>query len=500
MSASKWKPLMAAVLFAGGCTAVDVPGDYVQTDREAALYPEYAGVTIPCNMAPLHFRIDEDADAYRTRLSCKSREWVGEGPKVCPGTADWRRLMDRAAGDSVCVEIYVCQRGEWQRLRPFYWHVSADTIDTWLSYRLIAPSYVAYEDLTICQRNLTGYDQEVIYGNMLLSGDGTGQCINCHAYQNGAPGKMQFHARGAYGGTVIAVDGRLKKVDLKNEAVVSGAVYPAWHPVHNYIAYSVNETGQMFHTRDAMKVEVQDAASDLVLYDVDRNELTGIRGDSTEMEVFPAWSADGKYLYYASAHYERQDTAVDYKYELAVRYREVKYNLYRRSFDAGTGCFGDPELVFDAAALGKSATLPRVSPDGRFLLFTLGGFGVFHIWHSDADLWLMDLQTAEARPLTEVNSPDVESYHTWSSSGRWIVFSSRRNDGSYTRPFFAHVDERGCVSKPFELPQDNPDCHRQLLRSYNIPEFMTAPVTVSPQGFAEVLRKVPEQAEWKGWQ
>jgi tricorn protease-like protein len=113
---------------------------------------------------------------------------------------------------------------------------------------------------------------------------------------------------------------------------------------------------------------------------------------------------------------------------------------------------------------------------------------VFHIWHHDADLWLMDLENGEVRNIEEINSPDTESYHSWSSNGRWVVFSSRRDDGTYTRPFFAHIDKDGHWAKPFELPQADPDYHRQFMKCYNIPEFMKGPVTIKPQDFADVLK------------
>ena len=121
-------------------------------------------------------------------------------------------------------------------------------------------------------------------------------------------------------------------------------------------------------------------------------------------------------------------------------------------------------------------------------MFTLGRYGVFHIWHHEADLWLLDLQSGEARAMSEINSKDTESYHTWSSNGRWVVFSSRRDDGGYTRPFIAHIDGNGKGSKPFELPQEDPDYHRQFVKSYNIPEFMRGPVKTTPQEFARVLK------------
>jgi hypothetical protein len=88
-----------------------------------------------------------------------------------------------------------------------------------------------------------------------------------------------------------------------------------------------------------------------------------------------------------------------------------------------------------------------------------------------------------------INSDDTESYHSWSSNGRWMVVSSRREDGNYTRPFFAHVDEQGRCTKPFVLPQADPEFHRLFMKSYNIPEFMCGPVKYSPQDFAKILRK-----------
>lgn len=102
----------------------------------------------------------------------------------------------------------------------------------------------------------------------------------------------------------------------------------------------------------------------------------------------------------------------------------------------------------------------------------------------------MDLKNdGEAKPVDALNSNNTESYHSWSSNGRWVVFSSRRNDGVFTRPFIGHVDANGVASKPFELPSENPDYHRQMLKSYNVPELMLGPVKYSPQDFADVLKK-----------
>ena len=470
-----------------GCTGPSVPEAFTESDRLPKIYPDYTDVTVPVNIAPLTFQLDEAADEMVARYAVGDEELVF-ADKAQPDMDDWRMLTEKAKGGAITVDVYTRKSDQWTHYKPFSIFVSPDSIDSYLSYRLIFPSFVSYEALTISQRCLENYDESVIYDNMLCTFEKDGQCINCHHYQQYNPKRMLFHARQNNGGTVIAYDGKIQKVNMKNDSILSAGVYPAWHPWLNLIVYSTNKTLQSFHTVDHNKIEVYDTQSDLIAFNVEKGEVTNLENDSTEFEVFPAWSPDGKTLYYCSAHFERQDTTRSIVSEIVVRSKELKYNIYKKSFDPETMVFGPRELVFSADSLGKSATLPRISPDGRYLMFALAEFGVFHIWHHDADLWTLDLQTGEARAVEEINSPDTESYHSWSSNGRWVVFSSRRDDGTYTRPFFAHLDQEGHWSKPFELPQADPDYHRQFMRCYNIPELMKGPVTIKPQEFADVLK------------
>ena len=472
-----------------------IPKTFSESKELPPIYPDYTNVTVPINIAPLTFEVDGKADGIVARLTAGEEELVCGGTKVQPDADDWKRLTEYAKGKAIKVEVYIQANDQWTRFKPFNIHVSPDSINPYISYRLIAPSYVIYKDLTISQRCIENYDESVVYDNMLCTEPAKGQCINCHNYQQYNPNRLQFHARQHQGGTVIAYDGKVKKINMSNDSILSAGVYPTWHPWLPLIVYSTNKTVQTFHITDPDKIEVYDTESDLIAYDVERNEVTNIENDPTEFECFPFWAPDGKTLYYCSAHFEYQDT-IDHGIELIRRFGEVKYNLYKKSFDPQTMQFGPRELVFDAEAMDKSATLPRVSPDGRFLMFTLGKYGVFHIWHRDADLWMMDLTTGQARNMKEINSPDVESYHSWSSNGRWVVFSSRRYDGNYTRPFFAHIDKNGHASKPFELPCADPDYHRQFLRSYNIPEFMLGPVTIRPQDFSDVLKRDGEPVRY----
>ena len=495
--------MVGAVLFAFllsfviSCSKQQLPTEFIQSDAFPYTYPVYNDVTIPVNIAPLTFEMYEKQwEEMAVRYSFGDKEIICRGKQSLPSMDEWKQLTAAAKGEAIQVETYACKDGEWTRFRPIYIHVSPDSIDAYISYRLIHPSYVSFEELTINQRCLENYDESVIYDNMLCSDGSAGQCINCHNYQQYNPERMQFHARQNFGGTVVAYDGKICKIDMKNDSILSAGVYPAWHPELPLIVYSTNTTRQIFHTAHRNKIEVYDTESDLIAYDVVKNEVTNIENDPNEFEVFPAWTPDGKMLYYCSAHFEYPDSTQSKRLEVVKRSHEVKYNIYRKTFDPATMTFGPRELVFNADSLGMSATLPRISPDGRFLMFTMGEYGVFHIWHHDADLWLIDLEKKRAHPAFELNSRDTESYHSWSSNGRWVVFSSRRNDGSYTRPFIAHVDEIGRGSRPFELPCADPSYHRQLMKSYNIPEFMRGPVAISPQEFAEALKRDGEPVKY----
>ena len=441
------------------CHDTQVPETYTKVNKAPHIYPDYKDVTIPVNIAPLTFEWDGSCDEIVARFTAGNQQMVCGGEAVQPAVKEWRQLLTAATGKDVKVEVFVRQGDAWTGYRPFTITVSPDSINPYISYRLISPSYVTYEELTLNQRCLENYDERVMVDNMLCSTEVNGQCVNCHNYQQYNPRRMQFHARQSHGGTVISYDGHLRKINMRNDSILSAGVYPAWHPWLPLIVYSTNLTSQTFHTRHHNKIEVFDAGSDLIAYDVGKNEVTNIENDTTEFEVFPAWAPDGKTLYYCSAHFEFRDT-IDHSTEVIFRAKEVKYNIYKKTFDPETLQFGPHQLVFQADSLGKSATLPRVSPDGRYLMFTLGNYGVFHIWHHEADLYLMDLKDGTVRAMDEVNSPDTESYHSWSSNGRWIIFSSRRDDGDFTRPFMAHIDAAGRGSKP--TPTTTVSCSRAI--------------------------------------
>ena len=170
-------------------------------------------------------------------------------------------------------------------------------------------------------------------------------------------------------------------------------------------------------------------------------------------------------------------------------YDSLRYDLARIAFDASTGSFGNRvETILSSDDTGKSITLARISPDGKCAVFCLSNYGCFPVWHHESDLYILNLETKEIRNLSAINSNRSESYHSWSSNGRWMVFGSRRMDGTYTRPYICYFDTEGNAYPPFVLPQKNPLHYDFSTKSYNIPEFITGKVTVSPYKFAKTAK------------
>ena len=487
----KYRILLLLLLVTSCSKHPSLPTSFTEVNETPHIYPDYVDVMVPPNIAPLNFLVDDVEDVVAEfQVQNSKLNFGGSDNKVQIDEKEWHELLAEAKGKSLSVRVYTKKDGKWLAYKPFSIDVAEEDIDPYVSFRVLPPTFVGYDELSIRQRNLTNFEETTIYNNRQISHGLEGQCINCHSYQNYGTSNMMFHTRMQNPGTMIVSDGELIFVNLKADGMISAAAYNSWHPHLPIIAFSTDHTMQSFHTRDITKVEVMESASDLVIYDVKKNRVQVVLNDSTEWELFPSWSPDGKYLYYCSAHYEYQQGYEDTD-ELLKNYKQLQYNLYRLSFDADSMAFGEPELIYDARSKNRSAVQPRVSQDGRYVLLAEGPNGLFHIWHTSAEIEILDLETGELLDTKAMNSPLPESYPSFSSNDRWIMFESRRDDGNYTRTYFAYFDKQGKVHKPFMMPAEDPEYFRLLLRSWSRPEFMKEPVRITPRQFYEKILTEP---------
>ena len=461
--------LAAFAAFAlSSCTgSIEVEGSI---DSLPPIFPDYTGVTVPENIAPLNFRVDDsvEADDFAVSLTAGEKTVLLRGREFDIPVADWKDLT--GSGEDISAIVMVKDGGKWKAYNPFKIAVSRDRISDHLAYRLIEPGYVSWHKLGLFQRDLESFSSSAIITNESTDHN----CMNCHSFAARNPSRMVFHMRAENGGTYLWYDGRLEKLNTKTPETISALVYPYWHPDGKLVAFSVNDTKQAFHSTDPNRCEVYDNASDIVVYDVARHEIVSapFLMQPDVFETYPSFSSDGKTLYFCSAPGK----------DMPDEYKEVRYSICSVDFDPATLTFGSTvDTLYNSRETGRSAVFPRVSPDGNFLMFTETAYGCFPIWHKDADLGMIDLRSGGRIDLSAANSPDVDSYHSWSSDSRWVAFSSRRIDGLYTRPFICHISEDGVPSKPFLLPQKDTRFYGRFMKSFNIPELIDGPVTASPE-------------------
>ena len=460
-------PLLLFLFSLAACRPDDKEAKAESKDYPA-IFPDYTGVTVPCNIAPLNFSVPE-AREIKAVVEADGNELarLQGGSCVKFPEKDWKEWLRRYAGKTLDVTVTVWTDGHpgGIRYQSFPVHIATGGIDPWIAYRLIEPGYELWNRMGIYQRDLTSFEEKAIVTNR-QNHDG---CVNCHSFCNSSPDDFMFHARGVNGTTVLVRDGQPARLDLaKMEPGKSGA-YPMWHPSGRYIIFSSNDTHQAFYHFGHMPVEVYDLSSDLMIYDVAHNRvLTDPRFTNREnMETFPAFSPDGKEVYFCTAPARK----------MPMEYKSLKYALCRVGFDENTGqLLEQVDTLYNPAVAGGSASFPRISPDGKYLLYTEAACATFPIWHAEADLKMIRLVDKVEMDTSALNSDDTESYHSWSSDGRWVLFSSRRLDGRYTCLFIAAVDENGRFGKPFLLPQEDPEQNTLRMKSYNIPEFIRGEV------------------------
>ena len=195
--------------------------------------------------------------------------------------------------------------------------------------------------------------------------------------------------------------------------------------------------------------------------------------DQRYVHTNAVWSPDGKYLVFARA--EARDVYPPGS-KLAEHANDpnetrIQYDLYRIPFNAGKG--GQPERILGASQNGMSNSFPKVSPDGRWIVFVQCRNG--ELMRPDSLLYIVPATGGEARRL-RANTPLMNSWHSFSPNGRWLVFSSKSR-GPYTKMFLTHLDEEG-NSSPAILIDDATAANRAV----NIPEFVNIP----PDGMLKI--------------
>lgn len=474
--------LFFVLLLIGLAACTPKPENIMHVIERAPIYPDYADITIPYNIAPLNFMV-KGAERLQVTVYGSTDSLVISGKdKILFSIDKWKKFLLCEKGNTLQVCITARINGKWLAYPPFQWQVANEAIDSYLSYRLIEPGYEVWNNLQICERNTENFNERILADNKLTGGN----CMNCHTYSKQNGQLSMFHLRGKNGGTILNRDGKLRKLSLKNDSMVSAAVYGDFHPSGRYAVFSSNIIIPAFHAQGNKRLEVYDTKSDLAIADFNRNKmiLSPLTCNKKVLETFPTFSADGKWIYFCSAPLMALPDSI----------RQLRYSLCRIGFDSEHEKWGEQvDTIWNAHNQNGSVCFPKASPDGKYLLFTIADYGTFPIWHQETDLYMLNLNTESINELTTVNSNRSDTYHSWSSNSHWFVFASKRGDGQYGKPYFAYIDQTGKAHKPFVLPQEDPEYYFLTFKSYNIPELARSPLPFDAMTIKQVYEKVPAE-------
>jgi tetratricopeptide (TPR) repeat protein len=213
----------------------------------------------------------------------------------------------------------------------------------------------------------------------------------------------------------------------------------------------------------------------LAWYSKETGKLQPLPGadDPNFVQTSAFWTIDGKYLVYSRAA-ARDPYPPGYKrstYANDPNETQIQYDLYKIPFNDGKG--GTPERIVGASENGMSNNFPKVSPDGKWIIFVQCKNGL--LMRPDSRLFIVPFEGGEARPL-ESNLPVMNSWHTFNPNGRWLAFSSK-SPSLYTHLYLTHIDDQGHASPPVVV--ENATASN---RAVNIPEF----VNLGPEGLDHI--------------
>ncbi len=341
-------------------------------------------------------------------------------------------------------------------------------------------------------------------------------CANCHSFS--ADGKtlgLDMDGPGNDKG-LYAIVGVQPRMAIRNEDLVAWSTFRGklggklrvgfmsqLSPDARYVITTVNDPGidQTDYERHKNPIDLvrnlyvanfKDYRFLQVFYTT-RGVLAWYRRDAAHLQYLPGaddtryvhtnavWSPDGKYLVFARAPAQDAYPAGVQLAEYAGDPKEtqVKFDLYRIPFNDGKG--GKPEPILGASQNGMSNSFPRISPDGRFIVFVQSRNGL--LMRPDGQLFIVPAAGGAARRM-RCNTPLMNSWHSFSPNGRWLVFSSK-SQSPYTQMFLTHIDESGNDS-PAILIENATAANRAV----NLPEFVNMP----PDGILSIDAPAAEYA------
>ncbi len=474
----------------GGVESSELP-QAAPNGRLAIVYPADGSVFPPDIIAPT-FRWqagDESAGPWRAHLrDHEGREIASHltsEPNWRPGAKEWEEVKRRSVDRGVVLSVGAESPSGATPSAEITLHTAREPVGDSLFYREVPlPFLDAVRDPTKIRWRYGTIDMEegppVVLENLPV-------CGNCHSFaDNGSVLGLDVdygNDKGGYG--LLPVE---KRMVMNDESIITWSDYrrddgdvtfgllSRVSPDGRYVISTVKDRS-VFVARDDLMISQLffPIKGILVVFDREKGEFFALPGadEPRYVQTNPVWSPDGREILFArtDAH---QSEELDRRKEALLDFTDVseftrdgepfRYDIYRIPFNDGKGGVATP--LEGASDNGMSNYFPKYSPDGKWIVFTKSKD--YMLLRLDSELYIVPTAGGEARRLRH-NTERMNSWHSWSSNSRWLVFSSKQN-GPYTQLWLTHIDEEGNDTPPVVLER-----FTAADRAANIPEFVNLP-------------------------
>lgn len=440
----------------------------------------YDGASFPRNIAPPRFcwedrlnnlwRVSLTAPGWNAplRVVTNKREWR-------PDAETWNAIKESGTGDWIDLELRGClvqgrqRKGDEVYVDSVRLRVSEHPADPIIVYRLVSPLFHGSKTPHVYYRDIGTFEVR-----MFLPSNGL-YCTNCHVFP-GSPTLEQkdltlaIAVRESFKG--LRILGMYHFDSQRAKTLSINSFFMSWHPESGKIAVT---GGDSISSRPLITLETQEfdvLLADILIVDSKTLKAEPLPGASepTYMETFPTWSPDGKTMVFSRAP----------EVHMLERLAEVKYDLYRVPYNDGNGGVATP--IEGASQNGMSNFAARYSRDGKWIVFNKADSST--LVKPTAHLWILSTEEGALPRKLECNCEyAMDSHHSWSSNSRWLLFSSKRDDGIFARVYLTEIDEEGHASPPVALPALDDD----IMMCYNVPEFLQYRPKIDAE---DIVRKV----------